>query len=563
MRPAPRDYLRRHPPAVSGLVGALVFFVISVTPSLLPRSWFFQALVSGIAAAFGYALGAVAGWMLGPVARRVSKRWPPSREQVLAGWWGLALVAAVVCTFALAASARWQTQLRVVVGVTSPGPNYYLLILGISVGVLAGLVAAARLVRACAAALGRPLSRWVPAPLAMMASSLAILGLALWAWSGLLYPTMLSGANLVFGAANAETKAGSRPPTSSTHAGGPGSLVTWDSLGREGRQFVGRGPDLARLARFSHGDLTLPVRTYVGLDSGGNVEERAGLAVRELARAGGFEREVLVVATSTGTGWVDPAAIDSLEYLHGGDSAIVSMQYSYLPSWVSFVVDQQQAIDAARALFDAVYEEWRELDVADRPELVVYGESLGVVGGTAAFAGLEELVAKVDGALWVGPPEAAAMLDEVVTGRDAGSPPWQPTYDDGETVRYWTDADDSAQRHDPEWDEPRMLVLQHPSDPIAWWTPDLLWDEPAWLRDPRAEDVPDNLRWYPAVTFWQLTADLVRSRDVPAGFGHRYGDEHVDAWLAVCPPADLARWTSADLADLRAVIAGRRAALAG
>lgn len=557
MRTAPRTYLRRHPPAVTGLVGALAFFVISVTPSLLPRAWVFQALVSGIAAAIGYAVGALVGWTLGPVVRWATRGWRPSREHALAAWWGLGLVASVVCTFALAASARWQTQLRASMGVVSPGPNYYLLILGISVAMLAVLVVAARLVRACTRGLGHPLSRWVPAPLAMVLSSLSVLGLALWAWSGLLYPSLLHTANLAFGAANAETKAGSRPPTSTTHAGGPGSLVSWESLGREGRQFVGRGPDLAQLDRFSDGDPAVPVRTYVGLDSGGTPEQRARLAVRELERAGGFERGVLVVATSTGTGWVDPAAIDSLEYLHGGDSAIVSMQYSYLPSWLSFLADQQQAIASGRALFDAVYDEWRGLDVAIRPELVVYGESLGVVGGAAAFAGLEDLAAKVDGALWVGPPEASALLADVVGDRDVGSPSWQPTYDGGETVRYWTDAADSTQRYESDWEEPRMLVLQHPSDPIAWWSPELLWEAPTWLREPRAEHMPGNLRWYPAVTFWQVTADLVRSRDVPAGFGHRYTAEHVDAWLAVAPPDDLARWSPADLAALRAVIAGR------
>jgi uncharacterized membrane protein len=46
---------------------------------------------------------------------------------------------------------------------------------------------------------------------------------------------------------------------------------------------------------------------------------------------GGFERSVLVVATPTGSGWLDNGAVDTLEYLHGGDTAIVATQYSYLP----------------------------------------------------------------------------------------------------------------------------------------------------------------------------------------------------------------------------------------
>jgi uncharacterized membrane protein len=65
------------------------------------------------------------------------------------------------------------------------------------------------------------------------------------------------------------------------------------------------------------------------------MEQRAELALEELKRVGGFSRSVLVVATPTGTGWLDPGAVDTVEYLHAGDTAIVSMQYSHLPSWIT------------------------------------------------------------------------------------------------------------------------------------------------------------------------------------------------------------------------------------
>src|SRR5215207_10116350 len=119
-----------------------------------------------------------------------------------------------------------------------------------------------------------------------------------------------------------------------------------------------------------------PVRAYVGLASADAGGDRAALAVRELERAGGFDRAVLVVVTTTGTGWVDPAASDSLEYELNGDTAMVAMQYSYLPSWLSFLVDQVKARDAGRALFDAVYGAWSQLPEPSRPKLLVFGESL-------------------------------------------------------------------------------------------------------------------------------------------------------------------------------------------
>jgi len=43
-----------------GVASALVFFVASVTPSLLPREWLFQGLVSGLCVAAGYSLGTAA-----------------------------------------------------------------------------------------------------------------------------------------------------------------------------------------------------------------------------------------------------------------------------------------------------------------------------------------------------------------------------------------------------------------------------------------------------------------------------------------------------------------------
>ena len=53
------------------------------------------------------------------------------------------------------------------------------------------------------------------------------------------------------------------------------------------------------------------------------------------------------MATSIGTGWIDPDASRALELMHGGNTAIVSMQCSFLPSWISFVTDLDRAADAA------------------------------------------------------------------------------------------------------------------------------------------------------------------------------------------------------------------------
>jgi uncharacterized membrane protein len=53
------------------------------------------------------------------------------------------------------------------------------------------------------------------------------------------------------------------------------------------------------------------------------------------------------------------------------------MQYSYLPSWLSFLVDQERAQSNAAELITAIRVELDSLPPDERPELYVYGESLG------------------------------------------------------------------------------------------------------------------------------------------------------------------------------------------
>ena len=96
-----------------------------------------------------------------------------------------------------------------------------------------------------------------------------------------------------------------------------------------------------------------------------------------------------------------------------------------------------------------------------------------------------------------------------------------------------------------------MVYLQHASDPIVWWSPHLLLHRPDWLAEPRGADVDPSMRWIPWVTFWQVTADMVFSTGVPAGHGHVYKQEYVDAWAAVTQPPD---WTPDDTTRLRELI---------
>jgi uncharacterized membrane protein len=201
------------------------------------------------------------------------------------------------------------------------------------------------------------------------------------------------------------------------------------------------------------------------------------------------------------------------------------MQYSFLPSWLSFLVDKENARQAGVALFEAVSAKVRAIPAGQpRPKLVVFGESLGSFGGEAPFLSVNNILARTDGALFSGPTFQNTMWLEATHNRDAGSPQWLPIYDDGHNVRFVAIKEDLG-RPGP-WpntppDVPKVVYLQHASDPIAWWNPNLVFEKPDWLREAPGYDRPKDMFWIPIVTFLQVSADMAVAVDVPDGHGHR------------------------------------------
>ena len=181
----------------------------------------------------------------------------------------------------------------------------------------------------------------------------------------------------------------------------------------------------------------------------------------------------------------------------------------------------------------------------------MFGLSLGSFGGETAFSGEYDLRNRTAGALFAGPPNFNTLYREFTDHRDPGSPEVEPVYKDGRTVRFTNDV--AAGVAGPAaWEGTRVLYLQHPSDPIVWWSPRLIWDRPDWLGEPHGRDVLDAMIWIPLVTFWQVTADLPLATGVPDGHGHNY-TPRVRRRLGrrSCSPAG---WTPAKAEQLREII---------
>jgi uncharacterized membrane protein len=531
----------------SGTLGALLFGCASLTPSLLPRGWVLQGLIAGITAAIGYGVGVTVAWFVAELTE--SRLSPGFRHRA---WQVLAAVGVLLCVAMLWLGAGWQRDIHELMGLDAPAGYGSIGIVVLAVLVFALFVGIGRGVRWIGRLLVRVFGRLLPRRVARPLGVVVVTALVVFLLNGVLFQGLVEAMNSAFSVKDDGTEEGASEPSASERSGSPSSLVPWEDLGLQGRNFVGKGPTPQDLEEFNGEPAQEPVRAYVGLASADDVGDRAALAVRELERAGGFDRAVLVVVTTTGTGWVDPAASDSLEYEFNGDTAMVAMQYSYLPSWMSFLVDQVKARDAGRALFDAVYGVWADRPADSRPDLYVFGESLGTFGGEAAFSGLADIENRTDGVLWAGPPNFNALTRSIVDGRDEGSPEWLPVVDDGRTVRFADEAPDLQGPPGP-WGDPRLVYLQNASDPIVWWSPHLVLGHPDWLRGERGPDVSQDMVWLPFVTFWQVTADMAFSTGVPDGHGHSYRADYVDGWADVAQPPG---WTDADTARLRTVVGG-------
>lgn len=515
----------------TGLAIGVGFYCLALTPSLLPRPAMFKGLVAGVSFAMGYGVGVLVSWLV----RHGVRRELPHKVKLVA-WYSL-FVAGIVLVIAYGIwSATWQNQVRSYIGEPLEQGRHSFTIIFVALAIASVVISVGRLIAWGVREISKISRRWVPVELSRVIGIVVVTALLVLFYNGVIVKTFVHVTNSMYRGRNDKTNPGAVQPVSSLRSGGPGSLAPWKTLGRQGRSFVSGGPNQKKLTDLAGTEnVKEPIRVYAGLESARDAQARAQLAVKELERTGAFDRSILVVMTTTGTGWIEPQAADSLEYMWQGDSAEVAIQYSYLPSWISFLVDRQNAGEAGRALFKAVYDRWRQLPQDHRPKLVVYGLSLGSYGAQASFSGADDLQNRTNGALFVGSPNNSQPWGYFTDHRDQGSPQWQPVYQKGQTIRFAAYRDDIFKPKSA-WQYPRTLYLQHASDPIVWWSPNLIWHKPAWLSEKRGSDVNPNMQWYPFVTFAQVTVDEFFGVTAPVGHGHNYSNAEPAAWRAVTNP---------------------------
>lgn len=524
------------------LVG-LLLVAASLTPSLIPRSWPMQGALAGVSMAIGYMVTQFFFSLWRTLELPVTDGRASRVIQAV-----LAVPVLVTLVLCIAQTRNWQNSIRSRMGLPDLEAANTTKTLLLALALFLLLYVLGKLLQGLFDVLRLRLARHIPVRSAnVLGLLLAVVMVVVVTRDGVVNGTMRI-LDQSYVAAQYLTDPSSPVPANDWQAGSESSLIDWDLMGRPGRDFVRGGPDRSDIEALTGRPAIEPLRIYVGLAQHTDAKARADIALREMIRTGAFQRKVLVVASPTGTGWMDPASYDALEYMHGGDVATVAVQYSYLQSPLALIFETESGLEQANALMQAVYDHWTSIPVEDRPRLYMHGISLGAWSSMYAFNPFQMMNDPIDGALWVGPPFPSALWQQANTARTSGSPYILPQIDDGQVIRYSSQFAHPDRSRQP-WGRMRILFLQYASDPIVFYDPSAIGRAPEWMREPTAPDVSTELFFAPFVTMLQLAVDMLVSTSTPAGFGHKYhAHDYIDGWVAVSRPGG---WSAADTLRLK------------
>ena len=521
-----------------GVIAALAMYAVSVSPSLMARSWAWHAVASGILVACGYVAGVVVQNVAQLVIRLTGLTISASAPVELGFRIGIGALFALWWLYALIQSYRRARKAAALVNM--PGETFGEYLLG-----TAGAVVVSWMLLRIVGALNllcrmliASLDVHMPRPAAIVVGMAILFAIMFFLTSKVILRGGIGFFRRKAEQLNMRTARGIYQPFVPERSASPASPVTWESVGGQGRVFLGRGPSRLDIAQVCGGEAMEPIRVYSGMPTGGSgIEQAAATVVAELHRTGAFDRAVILIAASTGSGWVDEWQVQPLEFLTRGNCATASLQYSYVPSALNWLTGLEPAQEASAALFAAVRAELDLMDEADRPALFVCGESLGAFASQSVFDSFEDVLARVDGALWVGTPAFTPMHAALTAARHKGSPEVAPVVHNARRVRFVNEPSDLRTdlygRELGPWGFPRVVYAQHPSDPVVWWTNRLIWTQPDWLRERAGRDVSLNVEFTRFVTYIQVLADLPVAGTAPGGHGHTYHEELIPLWRAI------------------------------
>ena len=538
VRMARRNRLPRN--MTAGILGAEVATWAAIWPSLLPRPWWVTALNVAIGQAVGHFFAASAAFGLKNILHAAGKR-PQDhltpRLKRNAHW-----ILGTITIVTMAKSVRNQGIQADLVGKSiDRGPAQAAI--GLSLGTLGygALLLLGEGVQFTASKLSQQLGRAVPMlvawPVTIAAFILATAALS----DRVVLRRFIHSASVRAQKINRSVFPGSIMPWEPERSGSPWSYERWTAVGAHGRRFLSGGPrarDITEVMEFTRA--REPIRIYAGLMSGRTVRGQVRRVLVEMERTGAFHRNTIVIQMPSGSGWVSEWMAAAPEFLTKGNCASVSLQYSILPSAFAYVVDKKAPIEAAQLLIRAVRNRLDSMPEDNRPKLYLGGESLGAYAHLDGYEDFADLLESCDGAVFTGPPSMTKLLGNLE--HDAGSLERAPVIDGGRHIRFATAAahtrhDAFGRNYEHDWQRPRVLIAQHTSDPIVWWSSKLIYRRPTWMHEPTPStlyaDTFHAMSWAPLISFWQIGLDQINSLNVPGGHGHNYHEETFWYWDSV------------------------------
>lgn len=519
----------------------LLLFAASLTPSLIPRDWLMQGVLGGVLMALGYLIGRllVSLWRLMELPRL-------NRRAMTIIYLLCGIPVAVILLLCLSKARSWQNGIRERMGMELVDSTNTIQMALTALAIFIVLTLLGYGLKYLFGRLRNRLDHYMPRRTANVAGFILTVSLVLIVTRNGVLDYVIAGLDKSYTVGQMLFETAPPAPERADASGGQNSLIDWGAVGTPGRNYITDGPNAEDIGTFTGRKALQPIRVYAGLAQAETPEQRAEVALAELKRVGGFERKVLIIALPTGTGWLDPGAVDTVEYMHNGDIATIAVQYSYLQSPLALILETESGLNQAQALISAVQSHWRTLPKDNRPRLYIHGLSLGAwssMYGTGLFALLDD---PIDGAFWAGPPFPSATWRRIVAKRNSDSLYVAPTIGEGRLARFASNTQDAGGPGG--WGGMRLVYLQYSSDPIVFYEPASLFRAPAWMNESPAADVSPDLRFMPIVTQFQLAVDMALANTAPAGHGHAYyGPDYIRPWVAVTAPEN---WTESDSARL-------------
>lgn len=526
-----QKYLYTSPLSYTGIILAVLFFSLSLSPSLVPRPFELQGILSGFMLGIGYALGfiLVQIWAYFQLPFLKDKSIKVARVLTI-------VISLSLYLYSLYFSNNWQNELRHLMGLAPTESEAHLFITLISLVVSLCILFLIRSLLIVFISIKRRLKNIIPHRIATALSVIFLSITVFFFTNNFLISKVLVALDSAYLLVDENLESEVPTPKNTLSTGSSDSEIPWNSLGITGQNFITNGPTKADLTAYFKEEALHPIRVYVGLRSKETATQRAKLALKELIRVKAFERSKLIIATPTGTGWIDPLSIDTLEYLHKGDTATVTMQYSYLPSWLTLLVDPSSTKASSAALYNEIHQYWSELPKETRPEVFLFGLSLGALGAETSINLATIINNPINGALFVGSPFASSISPLLTRNRNEGSLQRLPVIRDSSMVRYMAQ-EPIAEYKDITWGPMRFLYIQYASDPVVFLSENLYRKEPDWMKEKRAFDVSDSFIWLPIITFFQVLFDIPMADKAPRGSAHNYSaSSYIEGWIEISQP---------------------------